>query len=299
VQLPLEYLTEEEWRARAADHAVRAEALLAERDRNPIEDFLWTYYSTRPGHLRTWHPGAGMGLDGGEEYAERRGYRVERGVASVDPSFIGARLEMIERTHRLLEATARRPAQHGCFGMHEWAMVYGLEPDQIRHAAWPLRFGREENQRIVEEVGVRCSHFDAFRFFTEPARPLNILQPSRENQVALEQPGCIHANMDLLKWALKLMPMIPSSLLLDAFQNARGLRMLDMQASPYDLSDLGVEPVRVETAAGRTEYRDRQRALANASEPIRDALIAWCERLLGGTTLAEQAVGDRIVERHP
>lgn len=265
----------------AAAHRQRADALLAARERNPIEDFLWTYYATRPVHLTVWHPGAGILLAQGHEYDGRRGYRVnESGEAHVDPAFIAARSEMIQRTADLLIATQSRPAQHGCFGMHEWAMVYGLEPEEIRHAAWPLRFGREENQRIVDENGVRCSHFDAFRFFTDQARPINRLQPTRELQLVMEQPGCIHANMDLFKWALKLLPMIPSTLLLDTFENARSLRLLDMQASPYDLSELGVEPVRVETAEGRSEYRERQRELAESSAPLRDELIAWCQRLI-------------------
>ena len=59
---------------------------------------------------------------------------------------------------------------------------------------------------VVEDNRVRCSHFDAFRFFTAPARPLNLLAPTRETQHELEQPGCLHANMDLYKWAYKLSP---------------------------------------------------------------------------------------------
>ena len=31
----------------------------------------------------------------------------------------------------------------------------------------------------------------------------------REDQVALEQPGCLHATMDLYKWAYKLGPAVP------------------------------------------------------------------------------------------
>lgn len=294
----------DEWLALAAHHADRAAAALDERHHNPIEDFLWTYYSTRPSHLLIWHPGAGTLLrDGAREYGLRRGYLAIDLHATVDPGFIHDRWDMIKRTHDLLIATESRPAQYGCFGMHEWAMVYGLEPEEVRHSTWPLRFNRERNQQIVDELGARCSHFDAFRFFTPPARPLNLLQPTRESQILLEQPGCIHANMDLLKWALKLMPMIPSSLLLEAFINARALRMLDMQASPYDLSELGVAPVRVETAEGRSEYRNRQRELAEESVPIRRALIQWCELLLdprfGRPAVAQETVGNGIIQRHP
>jgi hypothetical protein len=270
----------DEWQALAATHLDRAAALLAERDRNPVEDFLWTYYATRPIHLTTWHPGAHVTLEDGHEYRERRGYQVTADGARVDPAFISMRRQMIEETRALLVATHQRTAQHGCFGMHEWAMVYGLSDEQIRHAQWPLRFSREENMRIVDELGVRCSHYDAFRFFTDDARPINQMQPTRQLQIVMEQPGCIHANMDLLKWSLKLMPMINSDLLLDAFENARELRLLDMQASPYDLAGLGIEPIRVESPEGRAEYRDRQRALAEQSAPIRVRLINACSDLL-------------------
>ena len=86
-------------------------------------------------------------------------------------------------SRELLAATARRPAQLGCFGMHEWAMVYRQTQDEVRHNAWPLRLSPDGHRRGGRgERGVRCSHFDAFRFFTAPARPLNVLQPTRETQ---------------------------------------------------------------------------------------------------------------------
>lgn len=266
-----------QWQPRAQAHRERAEQLLSARSSNPVEHFLWTYYRTRPVHLTFWHPGAGVELEDAPEFHGRRGYRVsERGVG-IDPDFISRHQTLIERIHTLLTATASRPAQFGCFGMHEWAMVYHSE--SVRHDL-PLRFSIEETSKIVDDLGVRCSHFDAFRFFTPPARPLNIVQPTRELQPELEQPGCIHANMDLLKWSLKLVPMIPSELLLDAFENARALRLLDMQASPYDVSQFGLPAVKVETTEGRNEYRKEQERLAEASGPIRAALIEACARLL-------------------
>ena len=277
-----------QWQALAQAHSARASALLDQRESNLIENFLWTYYRTRPVHLKLWHPGAGIELEGAKEYQDRRGYLVRDGVAMVDPQFVTAHRTLIERIEHLLSATAGRTAQFGCFGMHEWAMVYRAE--EVRHRSTPLRFEIDEISAIVDEVGVRCSHFDAFRFFTPAARPLNLLQPTRESQPELEQPGCIHANMDLLKWSLKLLPMIPSSLVLDAYENSRALRVLDMQASPYDLRDYDLAPVKVETAEGRAEYQRRQRELAEESQPIRTALIEACRLLL-----AQQPVGDRVL----
>ena len=43
---------------------------------------------------------------------------------------------------------------------------------------------------------------------------------------------------------------------------ARDVRTLDMQASPYDLRDLGYAPVAIETPAGKATYAAAQRAFA-------------------------------------
>src|SRR5262249_43221603 len=150
-------------------------------------------------------------------------------------------------------ATMARPAHLGCFGMHEWAMVYRQSQAEVRHNAWPLRLTPASIATTVDERGVRCSHFDAYRFFTAPARPLHVLRPTRETQADNEQPGCLHANMDLYKWAYKLSPLTSSELVADCFALARDIRALDMRASPYDLPGLGYPPVRVETPEGRAE----------------------------------------------
>ena len=180
----------------------------------------------------------------------------------------------------LLRQTAERPPQFACFGLHEWAMVYRQTPEEIRHRAWPLRFPPEEVARIVESQPVCCSHFDAFRFFTPAARPLNRLQPERATAGQFEQRGCLHANMDLYKWAFKLAPFTPSELIADCFALARDIRETDMRASPYDLQKLGYAPIAIETPEGRAEYEIHQRGFADRSQPLRARLIALCERLL-------------------
>jgi hypothetical protein len=134
---------------------------------------------------------------------------------------------------------------------------------------------------VVEANRIRCSHFDAFRFFTAAARPLNVLQPTRERQHVNDQPGCLHANMDLYKIGYKLTPLVPSELVADCFALARDIRTMDMRASPYDLTDLGYEPVRIETVEGRQAYVEAQRGFAERAAPLRRRLIAACDRLLG------------------
>ncbi|MGW7684662.1 3-methyladenine DNA glycosylase [Kribbella sp. NPDC054772] len=275
----------DEWSAYATEHTKRVDVLLAghlerrrRREPHPVEDFLFTYYPTRPNQLRIWHPGPGVHLQEAAVYAERRGYVVNDGTAALDPAEIERRADSITWIRRLLAATLDLQPQFGCFGLHEWAMVY--RTPEVRHASWPLRLGAEGTDQVVESHKIGCSHFDAFRFFTDPARPLNSLQPTRESQPRLEQGGCLHANMDLYKWATKLMPFTPSTLLLDCFELARDIRTLDMQASPYDLAKLGYSPVRIETAAGKAEYTTAQRSFADRARPLRRRLVELCDQLL-------------------
>jgi hypothetical protein len=280
-------MTAAEWEPLQAAHAARVDELVAghldrrkRREPHPVEDFLFTYYPTRPNQLRVWHPGPGIRLLGAVAYRLKRGYRYADGAAELDPAEIGRRADTIGWIRRLLAATAERPAQFGCFGLHEWAMVYRLDADEVRHNSWPLRLGAEGTDRVVESQKIGCSHFDAFRFFTSAARPLNVLQPTRADQPRLEQGGCLHANMDLYKWSCKLMPFAPSSLVLDCFELAKDIRSLDMRASPYDLAELGYRPVPIETPAGKATYAAAQRAFADRARPLRLQLLEVCDKLL-------------------
>ena len=60
------------------------------------------------------------------------------------------------------------------------------------------------------------------------------------------------------------------------------LRVLDMQASPYDLRTIGFEPVRLETADGRAEYQRREREMAARAGVLRGRLIDAVSALLRG-----------------
>ncbi len=168
----------------------------------------------------------------------------------------------------------------GCLGLHEWAMVYRIEQDETRHADWPLRLGGAGTDEVVESHRIACSHFDAYRFFTEPAVPLNTLRPGRDDRAAYEQPACLHGNMDLYKHAFRLTPLVCSDLVADCFELARDIRVMDMRAAPYDLRDLGFEPIPIETAAGKQEYAAGQRAFAERAAPLRRQLLEECDRLL-------------------
>ncbi|MGD9960857.1 3-methyladenine DNA glycosylase [Nocardioides sp.] len=315
--MTLTVLDEATWAARAAEHAARVDAFVAphlarraDKIKHPVHDFLFTYYSQRPAQLRRWHPGFGVGLAGGAVYAGLKGYVVSTSSTTEEPpveisteasviepveitteasviepveittvsrEYVESQRPLLASSHALLTATAARAAHTGCFGLHEWAMVYRSE--QTRHD-WPLRLGAEETDRVVESHRIVCSHFDAFRFFTPPARVLNVVQPTHSDRVDFEQPGCLHAGMDLYKHAFRLTPLICSDLVADCFDLALDIRVLDMRAAPYDLTDLGYLPVRIETPEGKQEYAAAQRGFAERGAPLRQRLIDECERLL-------------------
>ena len=75
--------------------------------------------------------------------------------------------ELAALVRAMLQRTAARPGQFGCFGLHEWAMVY--RTPEHRHAV-PLRLGQAGTDAVVEQGELCCTHIDAFRFFTPEAR---------------------------------------------------------------------------------------------------------------------------------
>lgn len=284
---PSRRLGRAEWEASAAEHRLRAQRYtLPHRERrargeaHPVWDFLFDYYPVRASQLERWHPGLGAVLDDAASapHASYPHYAAAAdGSVVFDPAgFLAKRRGDMERILELLEATAGRPAHFDCFGMHEWAMVYRGEP---RHDL-PLRLGRGGTDRVVESHQLKCTHFDAYRFFTPAAVPLNLTVLDRDAQTDNDQAGCLHVSMDLYKWAAKMGPVVPGALLLDAFELAVRARRLDMEASPYDCRGLGFGVVAVETPEGKAEYVARQRQLAAAAEPVREQLVVLLRDLL-------------------
>jgi len=243
---------------------------------HPVYDFLFQYYPYSAGQLETWHPAPHEALEDSAPARERFSAPVYVAVDGVIQRDIRAMPHDVRTklagVREMLIATRERAPNFGCFGMHEWAMVY--RGHAIRHAhIAPLRLPQHEVDELVESRPVACSHFDAFRFFAPEAKPLNRWPLAYATRYDREQPGCIHANMDLYRWAFGAMPWIGSDLLFACFTLASDLRVLDMKAGPYDLRELGFEPVRIETAAGRDEYQRRQQALAERAALLRDELV--------------------------
>jgi hypothetical protein len=278
-------LEEAEWRELARDHFDIASGFTAGSrlrreygEKHPVEDFLFDYYPYPIALLEQWQPGYGTALKFSDPQnlpvqMKNRRYRHEVGCCYLDASLMEEKeRKRLQWITDLLEATQGHVPNFSCHGLHEWAMVFHGE--EIRHAAIaPLRLPQSEIDALVSTRPMTCTHFDAFRFFANSAKPLNRHILSLDTRHENEQPGCVHANMDLYKWAAKAMPWIGSELLLETFRLATQLRDLDMRASPYDLSTWNIMPITIETSEGRKAYETEQRRLAFLALGLRAKLI--------------------------
>lgn len=274
-------LPREEWSELAETHEKRArqwvDPHIARRSRgekHPIWDFLFDYYPVRPTHLTRWHPGLGTKLlDASDSpHTSWRDYqRGPDGTVTLDvESFLARRRSDMENIRVLLRAIDHNRPQFDCFGLHEWAMVYNT--GRPRHDV-PLRLGQRGTDDVVKQHDLKCTHFDAYRFFTPPAKPLNLTVLDSATRPANDQCGCLHVGMDLYKWATKMGPLVPGDLMLDCLELAMDIRLLDMEASPYDCRTLGFGVVPIETPEGKAEYVAKQRAFSARAEPLRNQLL--------------------------
>lgn len=277
-----------EWDRARDVHAQRVDRLVgphlerrSRHEKDPVTDFLFEYYRFRPSALSRWSPGFGWGLEDAPsdvldaELTRRSGDGTMFLAAEAFPMrhIPGTRFIL-----DVLERTRDRVPLFGCAGLHEWAMVY--RTDDIRHGQVPLRMSPDAIADVVERGPLCCTHYDAFRFFTPAAAPLNRAPLTADDLLETDQPGCLHVNMDLYRWAFKRAPWIRCNLVLDALELAFDIREVDMRASPYDLSAQGLAPIPIEMDEGRAEYARLQRAFHRRATPIRDSLIEAYSLLL-------------------
>ncbi|NBU32485.1 MAG: 3-methyladenine DNA glycosylase [Actinobacteria bacterium] len=246
--------------------------------KHPVDDFMFEYYPISVNKLSLWHPGTEFQLEVRDDCTNSFDLTVYEvtDVVQVRAQWLLEKAEAISKDIDLLKSTLKRSARTGCFGLHEWAMVLGQT--EYRHNDWNLRISQAQVAKTIDEIGLRCTHFDAFRFFTEQARPMNPLQLTRADQNTVEQPGCLHANMDLYKISMRWAPVVGSSLVRQCFRLAREIRTLDMRGAPYDLADLGVAPIKIETAAGRKEFTKMQKAFSDRAQVLRSKILSKLEQ---------------------
>lgn len=290
-------MTRSEWTSAIETHDSRlrpwSDAFVGRRSRgekHPVHDFLFTYYSFPPAKLKQWVPAVGVVLEGVDAddrvtwpWLQSDRFSSVENSLTLDTSRLDARARSTAKwIAELCDGILARPSRFRCFGLHEWAMVYRQAEEQVRHSQHALRLTAPDLARFVESQALCCTHYDAFRFFTPEARPLNSFTPTLVQREQMEQGGCLHANMDLYKWAVKLWPWAGADLIADCFFLALEGRDLDMRASPYDLAALGYDPVRIETPEGREIYENEQRKLAEKATPIRLRLKAAAQAVCQG-----------------
>ena len=255
--------------------------------KHAVHDFLFTYYNLSPQKLIQWVPSYNQVLELAPDSLEQypwlntdwffvRDQKLFSNIKKVNIAVV----ETAEFILELCKNVLAEPPKFGCYGLHEWAMVYQQEPHEIRHEKLPLRMTGQAIAAFVESQTLRCTHYDAYRFFTKNAKPLNIHIPTLDARVKMEQPGCLHANMDLYKWSTKLWPWIGSDFIAKTFFYALEGRTLDMRASPYDLRSLNYEPICIETEEGRRVYAQEQMQYSKKSTALREKLKKFCEKFL-------------------
>jgi hypothetical protein len=189
----------------------------------------------------------------------------------------------LEYFKSILMATIEAEPILFCHGLHEWAMQYQPEghpppPSNKYQSHLPFRVDQHTINAAVERRGVYCTHIDALRYFAPAAKSWNQFGEygtnlSRKDQITLEQPACVHANMDLLKYAVRLSPWIDGDIVGDALDVALKARTLDIASSPYDVSSYGLHPIPIETLEGRKRYRELQARLLLIAQPLRQRIL--------------------------
>ncbi len=200
-------------------------------------------------------------------------------TSSTKQSFRGT----FEYFQSILVATLQAEPILFCHGLHEWAMQYQPEghpppPSSQYQSHLPFRVDQLTINAAVERRGVYCTHVDALRFFAPAAKSWNHFGEygtnlGRKDQITLEQPACVHANMDLLKYAVRLSPWIDGDVVGDALEVALKARTLDLASSPYDVSSYGLNPIPIETSQGRSRYRELQAELLSIAKPLRQRIL--------------------------
>jgi len=293
-----------EERKESSDRGDSAVEFAALDPHNPIYNFLLEYYNVRgrkgTKRLARWSPGFNVFLENASEEDVEEALLCSKGtfvtheemgkrglVYSLQELRSADELATYNWYKSILASTAANAPVLNCYGLHEWAMQYQPEgepdPPSRSYQKLKLRVSQQVINDAVEQNVVCCTHFDALRFFAPAAKKLNKHDPSflsRENQLLLENPACLHSSMDLLKIAIKLSPFGEAETLADALEVSIMSRTLDVAASPYDARDYGLSPIMIETAEGKSVYKAQQIKLMKPAASVRESLLNQYETFL-------------------
>ena len=255
-------LPEPEWRARAAAHRQRMRRFTGphrERkqrgEKHPVLDFLFTYYSppARRG-CGAGTPGRGSccaavrSTSAGPATSRRRRRAPRRPRALPRP-------RRPPGSSALLAGTAARPAQLGCFGLHEWAMVYRLPG---RAAARGGRCGSAPAAPTRWSSPTRCAARTTTPSGSSPRRPARTSSPEAADQVTTSSPAaCTPAwtsTSGRTSWPRRARrtwwPLLRAGPRRPRAGHAR---------VPLRPDRLGYSPVPIETRAGRANLRAKRK----------------------------------------
>ena len=263
-----------EWQARTAAHEARIDRwAVPHRERrtrgesHPVHDFLFTYYSETPGRVRRWHPGVGTALapppDGPAPHAEWRWYRTgDDGTVAPRPGGLPRR----PRQRRCASCTSCSPppragrcspAASGCTS-GRWSTAPTSAGTRC-----PLRLGQAGTDAVVEAHPIRCTHFDAFRFFTPAGRRPQppAADPGEPDRDWSSRAACTR------RWTSTSGPTSsapPSPVSCSPTASSWPPTSASWTCGPRrtTCSDLGYAAVAIETAEGKAEYAAAQRGFA-------------------------------------
>ena len=237
-----------------------------------------TYYPLSPAKLRRWHPGAGVVLAGpSAAYLGLRGLPAGRRRRHRGPRPPARRPgDRLPDVRRLLAATrGRGPRSSAASACTSGRWSTGSRrrgpPRGLAAAAGHGRHRRRSSRRAA--IAVHALRRVPVLHPGGAARSTRC-SPTRDTQPELEQPGCLHAGMDLYKWALQADPLMPSR---------AGGRLL--RAGPGDPRRSTCGPRRTTwpaSATRRSRWRPRtagpttsgQRGFADSGALLRTRLIA-------------------------
>ena len=281
-----EVLSEPDWRERQQAHRERHAEFLerevkrrSQHRKDPTMDFMFEYYNYSPADVLRWTPGFGVLLQGAgaKEFLKNSRYvECESGVYLSLEQLVHRR-RAITWVRDLLQTTTDREPFYGCYCIHEWALLYH---SKLLHPTFELRVSPEDIAAHVESGPIQCTHFEAYRFFSDQAKALCEVPLDRNTMMETEQSGCLHTNMDLFRWSYKLAPWVSGELVAGAFEVACKARTLDSSTCPYDLTPAGLQPTPIETEKGRELFVERQKAIRDEAMPLRRSLLDLYNHIL-------------------
>jgi hypothetical protein len=223
-------LMRQDWVQTAKSERLRVNSLLKSgiyQDKNhPIYNFIFVYFFFNQKILFQYSPGMNTTIELDQDYDKLFSLNLAPELQPIEAqsktlaiSFSEKKIskKFLQRTLQILKSVQSKLPSFWCFGLHEWAMQYHssqLAPSPSTKSSsfqsLPLRVSPEQIESLINPPSsaiqppiprLRCTHFDAIRFFTPSSLPLNVISPTptRNTVDQFDQPGCIHVNMDLFK----------------------------------------------------------------------------------------------------